>query len=165
MKPSKLAESGSEHGHQAAFFCWCRMATNYGFAAADDDRSYTIPLFAKETYGEGLAVWPLQYIHAIPNGGSRGDSKRTATIAGVMLKAEGVKKGISDVFLPFPFNGFAGLYIEFKKPDCKPKKAGSKGGLTDEQIEFLKYAEKFGYKVAVCYHYNEAINVIKEYLK
>lgn len=165
MRPKDLAKSGTEHGHQAAFFCWCRMATLYGFEAADDERSYAIVLFAKNTYGEANAVWPLQFIHAIPNGGSRGDSKRTASITGAMLKAEGLKKGIFDVFLPFPYNGFAGLYIEFKKPDAKPKREGTKGGLSDEQIEFGNYAKKVGYKAVVCYSYEEGINEIKEYLK
>ena len=164
MHPRELANSGTEHGHQAAFFCYCRMATLYGFAAADDESSYKVALHAKNTYSEASGVWPLSFIHAIPNGGSRGDSQRTRSIAGQMLKAEGVKKGIADVFLPFPFRGFAGLYIEFKKPDQRPKNSNSKGGLSDEQISFLKYANEVGYKAAVCYSWIEAVDEIKRYL-
>src|SRR5262245_32523350 len=55
----------------------------------------------------------LQSMFAIPNG-----SERAKPVA-ARLKAEGVKAGVSDVFLPLPIvhnsGMYAGLWIEMKK--------------------------------------------------
>lgn len=50
----------------------------------------------------------LRLMFAIPNGGARD------AITGAMLKAEGVKPGVPDIFLPVPVNGFHGLFVEMK---------------------------------------------------
>ena len=96
----------------------------------------------------------LKWMHAIPNGGLR--NKATAA----RLVAEGVKKGVSDVFLPFPIRKnnkilYCGLYIEMKKPGGKASK---------EQKEFLEDMAKVGYKAVICYDWLEAVQEIKKYL-
>ena len=48
-------------------------------------------------------------LFAIPNGGAR--HIKTAR----ELKAEGVRKGVPDLFLAYPHNGYSGLFIEMKK--------------------------------------------------
>lgn len=91
--PAYFAQSGTEHGHQVAVFAWAALH---------------------------VAIEPrLQLLFAIPNGGSRGDSKRSAMIQGATLKAEGVKPGVSDIMLPVPEWGFHGMFIEMKKPGGK----------------------------------------------
>lgn len=65
-------------------------------------------------------VSELKWLHAIPNGGARN------VVVAVKLKAEGVLKGISDIFWPHPRGGYHGLYIEFKN---------GKNKLTKEQRE------------------------------
>jgi hypothetical protein len=50
----------------------------------------------------------LKWIYAIPNGGHRHPA-----VAG-QLKAQGVKKGISDICIPIPKDKYHGAYIEMK---------------------------------------------------
>ena len=73
ITPEYLAQSGTEHGHQAALMCWCTDHVG--------------------TYSE------LDLLFAIPNGGLR----NRATAA--RLRAEGVKRGVSDLFLRWPGAG------------------------------------------------------------
>ena len=91
MNPIQLAKANKEHSHQRAFFAWCNMAFRYGYDVAQDMEAYTNTNYYKEL---GRGDPRLEWIHAIPNGGLR--NKATAS----NLKAEGVKSGVLDVFLP-----------------------------------------------------------------
>lgn len=168
MTPAHIAKCDTEHGHQKAFFAYCDIACQYGFDTADEwcrIGEYAINRVRDKSLGAEFPINPfLQWIHAIPNGGARGDNKRSNQIRGAQLKAEGVKKGVADIFLPHPFGDYAGLYIEMKKPSLKPKRKTSKGGVSYEQREFLNYADSVGYECAVCYGWQEAVQAIKNYL-
>lgn len=136
VTPEQLAKSGSEDGHQAATFCWSASV---------------------------LTQYPqLEWMHAIPNGGSRNVAEATK------LVATGTRAGVWDIFLPcegFTLkqnNRYFGLYIEMKAPAARTKK---NGGLTDEQVKFGRYAESAGYFCAVCYSWIEAKDVIIAYLE
>ena len=100
----------------------------------------------------------LKLFHAIPNGGLR-----TKAQAG-KLKAEGVRPGVPDTFLPFASRGFHGLYIELKKPSMRPTRGG-KGGVSDEQSKFMQYVWENGYCVIVCYSWDEAAKYLCGYLE
>ncbi len=91
----------------------------------------------------------LRWLHAIPNGGAR--DIRT----GVKLKAQGVKRGIADLYLPLPVGKWHGMYLEMKS---------GKNKLTPEQAEFLEYARSKGYFTAVCYSAEEAYQALMDYL-
>lgn len=103
----------------------------------------------------------LKWLHAIPNGGSR------HFVEAQKLVGTGTRKGIFDLFLPYPAKGYHeeddyhGLYIEMKTPGRKNAKSG---GLTEEQIEFMTYAVVAGYKCSVCYSWEEAWQAILSYL-
>lgn len=97
----------------------------------------------------------LRWLHHVPNGGQR--NKRE----GANLKKQGVKRGISDIVLPFPTK-YAGLYIELKTEKRRKEK---NGGCSTEQLEFIDYANKVGYKAIVCYGWIEAKEAIEDYLK
>lgn len=101
---------------------------------------------------------PLKWIHAIPNGGAR--DIRTAK----KLKAEGVKSGVWDIFWPYRSKGYNGLYIEMKRSDHRPKREGSKGGLSDEQIEFRNFVQSQGFLCKVAYNSYEAWKILLNYL-
>lgn len=97
----------------------------------------------------------LTWMHAIPNGG-----ERDRAVAG-RLKAEGVKSGVWDVFLPAPRNGKHGLYIEFKKAHRRKQ---HHGGLSDPQFDFGLAVHYEGYQTAVCYTWLEALHATLQYL-
>lgn len=91
----------------------------------------------------------LKLIYHVPNGGSRNQ------LEAVNLKRQGVKAGVPDLNLPVALNGFHGLYIEMKF---------GKNKTTEKQKWWLEQLQQQGYKTAVCYGADEAINTIKEYL-
>ena len=92
----------------------------------------------------------LALLFHIPNGGKR--DARTAAI----LKRSGVKKGVPDLCLPIPRNGYHGLWIELKVGQNKP---------TFDQKRWLNELNRQGYLAKVCVGYSEAIQLIANYLK
>jgi hypothetical protein len=101
----------------------------------------------------------LKWMHAIKNDN------------GHRRVAQGVRRGVVDIFLPVPQTGldvvgnfkfYSGLYIELKKLGRQKEK---NGGLSDKQIEFLEYASLVGYKSSVCYGWQEAWSTIVDYLE
>lgn len=118
--------------------------------AGDSEHSHQVALFAWAALN--FARYPqLKYMFAIPNGGLR--DIRTAT----NLKAEGVKAGVPDIFLPVPYiYRYAGLFIELKVGKNKP---------TKEQIEWIDNLTKSGYYCKVCYSWIEAKDCLVNYLE
>ena len=96
----------------------------------------------------------LALMFAIPNGGHR----HPATAA--KLKAEGVKAGIPDICLPVARRwrdmDFHGLWVEMKVGRNKP---------TANQIWWHMQLAQQGYRVAVCWGWESARDVIDEYLR
>lgn len=93
----------------------------------------------------------LRLMFHIPNGGKRD------YIEASHLKAQGVKAGVPDIFLPAARGGCHGLFIEMKR---------EKGGvLTSFQSYYIEALMREGYKVAVCHGRDEAVRTIEEYLK
>lgn len=72
------------------------------------------------------------------------------------LKQMGVVAGVPDLHLPVPKGIYHGLYIEMKYGD---------GRLEKSQREFLSSAAGYGYYAVCCYGAEEAISIIREYLK
>lgn len=91
----------------------------------------------------------LKLIYHIPNGGSRNE------LEAANLKRQGVKAGVPDLALPVALNGHHGLYIEMKF---------GKNTTTKKQEWWLEQLTKQGYKTAVCYGADEAIETLKEYI-
>lgn len=105
--------------------------------------------FFRHVFGKQAEDKRYKMIHAVPNGGLR--SART----GAIMKREGVRKGIFDVYVMIPEKGFAGLVIETKK----------KGeSLTPQQEEYLELYKEFGYLTAVCDNLRDMIDTLEEYL-
>ena len=68
--------------------------------------------------------------------------------------AQGMKKGVADLFLPVKQGGYGGLYIEMKS---------AKGRISIEQSKFLKDVNDNGYAAFVCYSADDAIKRIEDY--
>lgn len=87
--------------------------------------------------------YPDHWIFAIPNGGKR--NRLTA----IKLKAEGVRSGVPDLFIPSLF-----LFIEMKKP---------KGGTVSEnQKKWIEYLNRSGFKAVVAKGFDEFKDIIEE---
>ena len=71
-------------------------------------------------------------------------------------KASGMKKGYPDVFLPIARADKHGLFIEMKINKNKP---------TPEQLSWHDKLKEQNYHVEVCYGFQEAKQVIINYLK
>lgn len=142
----------TEHAEQVELFRWSKEVAFAGFDLVCGN--------APKPYDKALLrpVPTLALLHAIPNGGSRGDTQ-SSIIRGSMLKAEGVKKGVPDIFLPVPNKQYHGLYIELKVADR------TKGRVSREQVEFMQEVRALGYCAVVCYGADEAKSAICEYYK
>lgn len=100
------------------------------------EQAYLVSWFRK-TYH------PEHRIFSIPNGGVR------THLSGMAMKAEGLTKGVPDLFCPS-----IKLFIEMKK---------TKGGkLTKEQFDWLNYLESVGYRAIRCNGFEDAKQKITE---
>lgn len=177
-------KTGKEHAHQAALFMWANMTMMFGPVIADRLESYTVAGWAKGhfdnivagKYGEpheAVPVPQLKWLHAIHNQG-HGDAVR-----GGMAKAEGVKAGVYDMFLPVPRyiglvasrligdkqgwpsnnpaseQAYCGFYLELKV---------GKGRTSDKQNEFATDMQAAGYATDVAWGWLEARNKLLAYL-
>jgi len=91
----------------------------------------------------------LTLLFHIPNGGKRD------VITASRLKAQGVKSGVPDLFLPVPRGSYHGLFVEMKKIG---------GTISDKQGEWIPALAAQGYKTVVCQGWVEAADMIKRYL-
>ncbi len=97
------------------------------------------------------AVRPeLALLFAVPNAG-----KRSIRLAAYM-KAEGLKAGVPDLWLPVARHGYHGLVIEMKWGD---------NIATKEQEWWLDRLAEQGYLATICFSAGEAIETIEKYLE
>jgi hypothetical protein len=88
-------------------------------------------------------------IFAIPNGGRRDTS------TAVKLKREGVKAGVSDVFVAIPSRGYHGAFLELKTKT---------GRVRDSQKVFIAAAAEQGYFTEVVRGFDEIKEITEWYL-
>lgn len=130
----------SEHSQQVALFAALAQYENH-FRLTGDERMANA----------------IRWVHAIPNGGSRGSDKRSAMIAGANMKAEGVKTGVSDIDVVAACHGYHGFKIELKAP-------GKLKGESKEQKAYGAWLAQCGYLYAVFDSWQDALKAIKWYL-
>ena len=97
----------------------------------------------------------FDYMFAIPNGGRR------RKLEAARLKKQGVKAGVSDIFIALPIGRYSGLFMELKRPMVKNS---PKPVVSDNQKIWLKRSLHAGYYSCVCYGFDDAVKVIEDYL-
>lgn len=93
---------------------------------------------------------PEFVLFAIPNGHKRG------AVVGAILKREGVRSGVSDLFLMVPRDRYHGLFLELKTETGTPSAA---------QTTFITEAAKQGYAAGCAYGTKDAVRYIEAYLR
>jgi hypothetical protein len=99
-----------------------------------------------------LKQYPRLLLFSIPNGchlGARG------YIQAARLKREGLRAGVPDLFLAVPSATYNGMFLEMKS---------KKGKCSPEQIFIMDYLRRAGYYCVLCYSFEAAQKVIKDYL-
>lgn len=136
ITPEDLAKSGTEHGQQAALFCFFQIHA---------------------------AEYPLtKWLYSSSNGffstsGQKGKEKAAGLKSGVpdiCLPISNYNRFIDD--------GSLGLYIELKIESRRKQK---NGGCSDEQLGWLAFLNSQSYEAVVCYGWEEARDMIIKYLK
>lgn len=89
-------------------------------------------------------------LFAVPNGGER----HRAVAA--KMKAEGVRPGVPDLWLPSPRGRFSGLVIELKRREG--------GRPSPSQLDWLNWLAEQGFLAVICNGADAAIDTIREYL-
>jgi len=91
----------------------------------------------------------LKMLFAIPNGGQRNK------VVGAKLKAEGVKRGVPDLFLPVSRGKYHGMFIEMK---------AGKNTTSTEQKAWIEQLKQNGFLAIVSYSAENAFESLMEYL-
>ncbi|MCG8381827.1 MAG: VRR-NUC domain-containing protein [Gammaproteobacteria bacterium] len=100
-------------------------------------------------YHDGTLMKVTDFLFAIPNGGKR-DAREAAR-----LKRQGVKAGVSDMFLPVPMHDRFGLWIELKVGKGKP---------SEDQEKWINRMVEVGYLAMVIWGWKSAVEAIDAYL-
>lgn len=124
-------------------------------------KNYHCPLESQEqrTVMDWAMTQPIlrDYLIHIPNGGYR------KALEARNLKRQGVRKGVSDFFLPWPTYSnmrlpIYGLWIEMKRRDEKISR------LTIDQKKWISKMNELGYLATVAYGADQAMEIFKSYL-
>lgn len=99
----------------------------------------------------------LELMFAVPNG-----SNKSFTARG-KFKAEGLKPGVPDIFLPVAKGVYHGLFIEMKPKPNKVLKI-AKRQPEEPQKRYIKALNGQGYLALVCYGWEVAVDEIERYM-
>lgn len=89
------------------------------------------------------------FLFAIPNGGAR------SAVTGAILKAEGTRAGVADLFLMIPTDKYHGLFIEMKH---------GKGRQSPEQLAFEADCAIKRYSYALCRTFDEFRHAVESHV-
>lgn len=119
------------------------MKVDYPIAKEKSEHSALIKWISYHPILKDLAVH-------IPNEGKR------HPILGANLKRLGMRKGVSDIFIPYPTSSYHGLWIELKRE--------KKYRIEKEQKEWIDKMNELGYYATFAFGWIEAKNIIEFYL-
>jgi hypothetical protein len=132
-KPRRSKPDNPEHRAQVALVQWANLTR--------------VPKSGDVVFGSKIG----DYLFAIPNG------LRVRPAQAGKAKAEGLKAGVWDLFLPLARLGYLGLFIESKSAE---------GYLSPDQRDFRERADLAGYATVVYYgDFERAADCLKAYLE
>jgi hypothetical protein len=123
-------------------------------AHREDNEQAALIEWAKVANVNGIK--PFDHLFAIPNGGKRNKNEAAR------MKGQGVKAGVSDLFLRYPSGGHHGLFIELKAPKTRTQPAGK---ITAQQQQWLDSSRALGYGAVLCEGWQPAMKTIIAYLR
>lgn len=130
------------------------MISPESLSKANTEHAHQTALFCWAS--QNFTKYPeLRCMYAIPNGGERNP------IVAAHLKAEGVRSGVPDIFLSWPKANWHGLYIELKRPASKGQ---PEGRVSKDQEVWIARLKNAGYGVAVCIGWEQARDILVEYI-
>lgn len=105
-------------------------------------------------------AYPNVLFWSTPNGArlASGKDHRTSAIRMVMLKAEGLLPGVSDLIIFEPRGGYSAMALELKRND-------SGDGASDNQLHFIREWEARGGYGVVANGFDEARIFLDDYLQ
>ena len=107
--------------------------------------------------GEMMSVFDI--IYHIRNESYEKGTKREITFRMMKAKEAGFKSGTPDLCFPYPTDKYPGLYIEMKRREK------SKAKISENQWERIKLLDRLGYMVRICFGWEQAKEVLEDYLK
>lgn len=131
-------------------------------AAADKRFRLKMPVVLERVEQTALIQWAefmaakdprLKLLNASLNG------VRLSPSQAILAKQSGMKKGYPDLFLPVPNRPWCGLFIEMKRKD------GTASDVSKEQRQWIEDLQAQNYKALVCYGWEDAAQVITQYLR
>lgn len=110
--------------------------------------------------GELVHKYPeLRWLFAVPNGGDRN------LFVAKKMKAEGVRRGVCDLWLPVRRAGYVGWVREMKAEAERADGAGvERRRPTPDQEDWLMHLESEGWDTGICYTAAETLRELVMYL-
>jgi hypothetical protein len=105
-------------------------------------------------------MWELPFVFEMITLIEQGGKRSPAQVE--RLKRIGLKVGVHDYFVFIPRGNLHGLSIEMKRPEDATI---NKPIVSDEQYEWMYKLRNMGYAAYICYSAEEAIDVIKRYMR
>lgn len=139
-----------EQKEQIWFVDWCRTQT------------YTITDSAGDKYLLRLDAALVAY----PGGAFLSGDKKRRAMQWSILRKMGCRKGVSDLVLNLPANGYHGMHIEMKKRrDQFKSSTAASMAVSLDQTAYLQLMGRLGYATAVAFGWTEAARKVCQYLQ
>lgn len=91
------------------------------------------------------------------------EGKRSAW-QGKMLQLQGLRSGVSDLFIYYPINNYHGLWLEVKRNKHYTMSERSTATWL-AQVEFQNIVRGVGFAAETCYGGEDGIKIINNYLR
>ena len=132
-----VADLRSEYESQVAFVQWCRWSARLA------------------QHVEPEKAQALLWLFSVPNGLFFGPDAQVRAIIGRKAVASGLTKGVYDLYLAWPGQGFHGCFIEMK---------AGKNDLTEEQREFRQAMILLGYQCLEFWRWEAAAQAVVSFM-